>query len=206
VGLAILVGVVIAVVGWFALPDTVLPAAFVPPVAWDAAAIVFLFLTLRDVLPKDAKQTAAVASEEDPSLAVDDLILIVAAITALLTVILVLFRNTSVDQVHPVLRALLGITSVALAWGVLHTVYLLRYARLYYSEPVGGIDFNADELPTYYDFAYVAFGIGMTFQVADTSIQDAAIRRMALRHALLSFMFATLIVAVTVNLVAGLNA
>jgi uncharacterized membrane protein len=88
---------------------------------------------------------------------------------------------------------------------VLHTVYTLRYARLYYSDPVGGIDFNSDDRPSYFDFAYVAFGIGMAFQVADTNIQTTRIRRVVLRHALLSFVFATLIVAVTVNLVAGLN-
>ena len=198
--LATVVGVVAAVIAWFTLPTS-----FVPPVAWTAAAAVFLTLTLAEVLPMGAAETAAAASEEDPSLAIDDLVLIVASITGLLTVTLVLFQNSSVAEVHPILRAVVGIVSVALAWGVLHTVYTLRYARLYYSDPVGGIDFNSVDPPSYFDFAYVAFGIGMAFQVADTNVQSTRIRRVVLRHALLSFMFATLIVAVTVNLVAGLN-
>jgi uncharacterized membrane protein len=193
-------GVVAGAIGWFTVPTS-----FVPPMAWDAAAAVFLVLTLLEVLPMDAGETAAVASEEDPSLAIDDLILIFASITGLLTVTLVLFHSTSVAPIHPIVRAVVGIVSVALAWGVLHTVYTLRYARLYYSDPVGGIDFNSDDRPSYFDFAYVAFGIGMAFQVADTNIQTTRIRRVVLRHALLSFVFATLIVAVTVNLVAGLN-
>jgi uncharacterized membrane protein len=204
--LAVLAGLAVAILGLVFLPDSfALPDAFIPPIAWDVTAAVFLILTLVEVLPMDAASTAAVASEEDPSLALDDLILIVASITGLLTVVLVLFINAPTDQVHPIVRAVLGVVSVALAWGVLHTVYLLRYARLYYSEPVGGIDFNSKEPPSYIDFAYVAFGIGMAFQVADTNLQTTSVRRVVLRHALLSFVFATLIVAVTVNLVAGLK-
>lgn len=193
-------GLVAGIIGWFTLP-----ASFVPPIAWDAAAAVFLALALAEVLPMTAAETAASASEEDPSLAIDDLIVILASITGLLTVTLVLFHNTSVAQIPPIVRAVLGVVSVALAWGVLHTVYTLRYARLYYSDPVGGIDFNSEDRPSYFDFAYVSFGIGMAFQVADTNVQSTRIRRVVLRHALLSFMFATLTVAVTVNLVAGLN-
>jgi len=102
-------------------------------------------------------------------------------------------------------RTVLGIVSVVLAWAVVHTVYTLRYARMYYTEPVGGIDFNSDAPPRYVDFAYLAFGIGMAFQVADTNLTSSAFRSVVLRHALLSFVFATVILAVTINLVAGLN-
>ena len=199
-GIALVVCILVAIGGFFLLPTTL-----VAPVAWDAAAVAFLLLTLVEVLPMDAARTAAVASEEDPSFALDDLVLIIASITGLLTVTLVLFHHTGVDQIHPLVRAVLGVVFVALAWAVLHTVYALRYARLYYSDPPGGIDFNSTDPPTYFDFFYVAFGIGMAFQVADTNITSTRIRRVVLRHALLSFLFATLIVAVTVNLVAGLN-
>jgi uncharacterized membrane protein len=81
---------------------------------------------------------------------------------------------------------------------------MLRYARLYYTEPIGGVDFNADDKPSYTDFAYLAFTIGMTFQVSDTALSSRAIRSAALRHALLSYLFGTVILATTVNFVAGL--
>jgi len=87
-----------------------------------------------------------------------------------------------------------------------HTVFALRYARLFYADPPGGIDFknHGTEPPDYRDFAYVAFTIGMTFQVSDTDIQSRIVRRTVLRHALLSFFFGAVILATTVNVIASL--
>jgi uncharacterized membrane protein len=84
------------------------------------------------------------------------------------------------------------------------TVFISHYARLYYSHPAGGIDFNQDARPRYSDFAYLAFTIGMTFQVSDTSLQTSAFRAVALRQALLSYLLGAVILATTINLVAGL--
>ncbi|MEI7647662.1 MAG: DUF1345 domain-containing protein, partial [Actinomycetes bacterium] len=91
------------------------------------------------------------------------------------------------------------------SWAVLHTIMATRYARLFYAEPKGGIDFNQSDDPTFRDFAYLAFTVGMTFQVSDTAISNSRIRTALLGHALISFVYATFIVAVTVNLVAGLS-
>ena len=96
-----------------------------------------------------------------------------------------------------------AIGSVALAWISVHTLYLLRYARLYYTPPDGGIDFHG-EAPDYRDFAYLALTIGMRFQVSDTDLLGKRARRTALHHALLSYVFGTVIVAITVSSVAGL--
>jgi uncharacterized membrane protein len=84
-----------------------------------------------------------------------------------------------------------------------HTVYVLRYARLYYSPPEGGIDFHG-EAPDYGDFAYLAITIGMCFQVSDTDLAGKRVRRVALHHALLAYIFGTGIVATTVSAVAAL--
>jgi uncharacterized membrane protein len=67
------------------------------------------------------------------------------------------------------------------------------------------VDFNEDDAPDYRDFAYLAFTIGMTFQVSDTTLQTSEIRRTALRHALLSYVFGAVVIATTINLVAGLG-
>jgi uncharacterized membrane protein len=83
-------------------------------------------------------------------------------------------------------------------------VFISHYARLYYSHPPGGIDFNQEAPPRYSDFAYLAFTIGMTFQVSDTDLQTAALRATALRQALLSYLLGAVILATTINLVAGL--
>jgi uncharacterized membrane protein len=94
--------------------------------------------------------------------------------------------------------------SVVLSWAAVHTVFLLRYASLYHSNGPGGIKFPRTEMPDYGDFAYLALTIGMTYQVSDTQLEDQTIRRTALRHALLSFVFGTGILAMTINVVAGL--
>lgn len=180
--------------GWMALPS----------VAWDAAAIVFLVLTWREIWPLDAGQTKALASSEEPSRTAVDVTLLLAAVVSLSTVVLVLSKVGGGAGLHLLVRTSLGIVSVVLAWAVVHTVYTLRYARLYYAN-TGGINFNGPQEPSYADFAYVAFGIGMAFQVADTNLTSTAFRRQVLFHALLSFMFATTILAVTINLVAGIN-
>jgi uncharacterized membrane protein len=93
---------------------------------------------------------------------------------------------------------------VALAWACVHTVYALRYARLYYAPPLGGIDFPGDDSPDYRDFVYLAFTIGMAFQVSDTGLSQKRIRRVATRHALLAYLFGAVILAVAINSVAGL--
>jgi uncharacterized membrane protein len=102
------------------------------------------------------------------------------------------------------LTAGLGVLSVALSWLVVHTLFTLKYALQYCTDDARGIDFNQKEPPRYTDFAYLAFTIGMTFQVSDTDLSTHPIRATALRHALLSFLFGSLILAASVNLVATL--
>lgn len=199
-GLALAVGLAVAV-----LATLTTRPSFAPSLGWDALAIAFMALKWRDVRSLDAEQTRAFAKYEDASRVLDELLVLIAATVSLVTVALVLSYSAEVQPAERVVRTVLGIVSVVLAWAVVHTVYTLRYARMYYTEPVGGIDFNSDVPPRYVDFAYLAFGIGMAFQVADTNLTSSALRSVVLRHALLSFVFATVILAVTINLVAGLN-
>jgi uncharacterized membrane protein len=118
---------------------------------------------------------------------------------------LVLVRAGDSNGLSKALLVGLSVASIVLAWSVVHTVYSLRYAKLYYEGTAGGVDFNAEGAPCYIDFAYLALTIGMTFQVSDTNLKTTNIRRTALRHALLSYAFGTLIIATTINLVAGLT-
>ena len=90
-----------------------------------------------------------------------------------------------------------------MSWAGLHLMYAARYAYLFYSEAPGGIDFNADDPPAYRDFLYFSYNLGMTYQVSDTSVSSRTIRAVVLRHALLSYVFGTVILATTINLVAS---
>lgn len=200
IAIGVVVGVVSGVIAGWALH-----VAFVPSVAWDAFALVFLTLTGRHIWRLDAAGTRAAVSGEEPTRAWMDVVVITASVLSLLNVFLILFRNDFLADYPSSMRATLGALTVVLAWAVVHTVYTLKYARMYYEEPVGGIDFNGPDDPSYSDFAYLSFGIGMTFQVADTSLKTRELRKAALRHALLSFLFVTTILAVTINMIVALN-
>jgi uncharacterized membrane protein len=204
-----LVGLAVFIVMYF-LPGDLAPEvdwrALATTIAWDAAALTFLIPTWRHIWPMDAARTRATVGTEAPTRTTTDLVVLTAAVLSLVTVFVVLFRTNTIGGVAIEVRAVLAILAVVLGWCVVHTVYTLKYARLYYGDPQGGIDFNSPDDPAYCDFAYVAFGIGMAFQVADTNVATSVIRKTVLAHALLSFLFATTIVAATINLVAGLKA
>ncbi|MGO4593537.1 DUF1345 domain-containing protein [Leifsonia sp. 2TAF2] len=171
---------------------------------WAAACIVYIVWVWASVWRLDGAATKSHATLEDPGRRTTDLVLILASVASVVAVVFILVDAKSLKGGAQLSVALLAIVSVALSWTLVHTVYTLRYARIYYRTG-GGIDFNQEEKPQYSDFAYLAFTLGMTFQVSDTNIQNAYIRATVLRHTLLSYLFGTVIVAATVNLVAGLT-
>ena len=175
-----------------------------PLAGWDAAAGLFVAWLAVVVARSDQGQTARLARAEDSSGPVADLVLLGAAVASLLGVGILLVQGAAKGGPSPGLAISVSITSVVLSWAVVHLTFTTRYARLYFTGTGGGISFNEDDPPRYLDFAYLAFTIGMTFQVSDTDLQNKQIRATALRHALLSYLFGAVILATTINLIAGL--
>ena len=171
---------------------------------WDVAAGVYLAWTWATIWHRDPAATARLALREDPGRAVADALLLVASVASVLAIGLAITAGRAHGPGTRDLHAALSVASVALSWTVVQTVFTLHYARLYYSHPPGGIDFNQDAPPRYSDFAYLAFTVGMTFQVSDTELRTAAMRAATLRQALLSYLLGAVILATTINLVAGL--
>ena len=172
---------------------------------WDVAAAVYIAWVWITIWPLGPERTGRLAEFEDPTRAAADILVLSAAVASLIAVGFVLGGAAKTTGAEQLMRLILGVGSVALSWGLVHTVFTLRYAWLYYTGPDGGVDFNQRTPPTYGDFAYLAFTIGMTFQVSDTDLQTAEIRRTALRHALLSYVFGTGILATTINLIVNLT-
>ncbi len=175
-----------------------------PLIGWDALAVVFCAWTWAVVWPLGADATAAHSQQEDPSRGSTDVVLLGAAVASLLAVGLVVFGASHAGGDLEYVEAGFALVSVLISWVLVHTVFTLGYARLFYAQPVGGIDFNEDDPPQYSDFAYLSFTIGMTYQVSDTDLQTKQIRRTALRHAWLSFPLGAVIIAASINLVSGL--
>ncbi|HEY2430831.1 MAG TPA: DUF1345 domain-containing protein, partial [Acidimicrobiales bacterium] len=164
---------------------------------WDAAAATWAGSVWFAILGKDADATRATARVEDDSRAVSELILICASVASLVGVAFALVKAAAEKGGgHAAITAVAAVT-VVLSWAVVHTRFTLRYARLYYAEE-GGIDYHDNRAPDFGDFAYVAFTLGMTYQVSDSDITSKVIRMAALRHALLSYLFGTVVVAMTI--------
>jgi uncharacterized membrane protein len=179
--------------------------AYAPLAGWDVAALAFSAWVWATMAPMNSTRTAEHATREDPGRAQTDLIVLVAAVASLAAVGLVLIRASSAKGSGQDLLVALGVLSVALSWFAVHTLFALRYGRLYYDGKPGGINFNQRDVPPrYVDFAYLAFTIGMTFQVSDTDLETPTIRATALRHGLLSYLFGAVILGATINLIAGL--
>ena len=104
----------------------------------------------------------------------------------------------------------IAIAGMVLSWFFIHTIFTLRYAHIFYGDDdekpgthAGGLEFPDDKKPDYLDFAYFAFVLGMTFQVSDVQITSKRLRRMAIVHGLLSFGYNTIMIALTIILIAG---
>lgn len=177
---------------------------YAPLIGWDAAASCFSFWAWMTVSRMDATETREHARREDPTRAATDILLLTASVASLIGVGIVLVAASSSHGTEKGLLAGLAAASVAFSWLLVHTLFTLRYTRLYYASD-RGVDFNQKEPPRYVDFAYLAFTIGMTFQVSDTDIQTTEIRAAALRHALLSYLFGAIILATSVNFIVGLS-
>ena len=150
--------------------------------------------------PMDAELTRTNAAREDFDPRLDELLVVLVALGALVGIAMLLVLGSSgADQ----LAAGLALWGVFAAWASLHLMYGARYAHLYYVVNHGsGIDFNDDEPPRYSDFLYLSHTLGMTYAVSDTDLSTSGVRAVALRHTLLSYVFGVVILASTINLVA----
>lgn len=172
-------------------------------IGWCCAALSLIVVVWIEILPADADRTRQLSTIEDSSRAFTDLVLVTASTASLIGVGFVLLKGGNTSGLATAGITTLAVASVALAWATVHTVFTLRYAHLYWSAH-DGVDFNQEAEPDYHDFAYLAFTIGMTYQVSDTDLTTRVMRRTALRHALLSYIFGVAIIAVTINVVASL--
>lgn len=173
-------------------------------IGWDVAAVLFLVLVWSVIWGLGPESTAHRATRLDPSTRLAEVLVTAAGVAILSAVALALVRA---GGAHGALKSLLlavGLVSVTLSWLAVHTVFTLRYARLFFRGEPGGIDFNDNEPPNYLDFAYLAFTIGMTFQVSDTNLSAKAMRRVALQHALISYLLGAVILAMVINIVSSL--
>ena len=181
--------------------------------SWDAGVLVAmtLFIGLRRALPDMMKRIAA---QQDAGKWTVLLLTLVAGSASLVAIAGEVPLIRSAAEFEKIVRILLIVGTIVVSWAFIHTIFALHYAHDYYSSTSAGtasgagvrkgLVFPGEAMPTYMDFAYASFTIGMTFQVSDVQITDPAMRRLALTHGIISFFYATGILALTINMVGGL--
>ena len=173
-------------------------------VGFIVGGLAFALPLLVHILSHDAPATRDKVAGRDGDAAWYDVVVIVVGLASLFGVGVLLIASRA-KGTELVFDALVGILAVAVGWLCVHTVYTLRYARLYYASPTPPIDFNQPEDPQFSDFAYFSFNLGMAYQVSDTNLRSSDVRRVVLGHTLLAYLFGTIIIASTINLVVGIG-
>ena len=182
---------------------------------WDAGLISFLGLTLVLMLQATPEMMRHHAQQLDAGRLVILSSIVAAACASVLALVFLLHDTKGLDSNLLVLHLGLSVLTIVGSWLLVHTIFTMHYARSYYqnprkshhskSEPVKGLDFPGDEAPDYKDFLYFSFGVGMTCQVADVQTTSRSMRSLVLLHSVLSFFFNTAILAMSVNIIAGIN-
>jgi uncharacterized membrane protein len=178
---------------------------YAPAAGWIAASTVYLVWTWRTVTPMSVAQIEVMVRRYGPAHASSDTFVVLASLASLVGVGYLLMAP-NVEGPDSTIAAVVGFSSVVASWLMVNTVYALRYAVEYYTEPVGGIEFNQEDRPAFADFAYVAFTIAVTYGVTDTALQNRRIRSTALRHALVSYLFGAVILAIVIQVFGSLTA
>jgi uncharacterized membrane protein len=209
----IVISLAIATAVWFALRGRV-QASTQCIMTWDTFALCVLGLAWLTILTTPPDKLRARAQMQDLSHILIFVFVLVAACAGLFSVgFLFLNKAVVVQKSHFVVHILMSLVAVICSWALVHTVFGLRYAHIYYGDPdgpggpkphAGGLDFPGNREPDYMDFAYFSFVIGMTFQVSDVVITSRDFRKLVLLHGMLSFGFNTVILALTINTVSAL--
>lgn len=180
-------------------------------IGWDAFSLCLIALGWLTFFVTDAKELCRQAQKQDESRHTIFLIVLSSVCISLIGILIVL-KNTDESLIRKKLHIIFSMLGVALSWFLLHTTLTLHYAHLYYEHTFseqhqhkGGINFPEEiDEPDYLDFAYFSFVIGMTFQVSDVQVTSQGMRRLVLLHGLISFIFNTIIVALTINTIANI--
>ena len=182
-------------------------------VTWIGFSLTVILLNWIIILSSHPREVRKIAKLQDSSRTFLFLFITTASIVSLGAIVYLLKSTKGLSEVGKNEHILLAITAVVISWWLLHTIFTLRYAHLYYdpnvdidgeTPAIGGLQFPGRDEPDYLDFVYFSFIIGMTFQVSDVNITSRRIRRICTWHALMSFAFNTAILALSINVISGM--
>ena len=204
------ISIVLMLITFFFVRSTHYNRLMIGTILWDVLTLSYVVLSWIVFFTSSLDQIKKKATKEDGGRYFVFLVIVFSSFASMVTVtMLIVSKDTA--NIPQVVYLPVIISGILLSWIMIHSTFVFHYAHLYYDiddatgKKVGGLDFPSCDNPDYIDFAYFSFIIGMTFQVSDVQISSRAIRRKALAHSLLSFVLNTFVVALTINLIAGLK-
>lgn len=179
---------------------------------WSAFSLAIIILDWIQILVFHPREVRKIANLEDVNRTLIFILVIGASLASLIAILFLLKSSKETSQAAITGHVMLSMGSVIVSWWLVHTIFTMHYAHLYYTthpgddkhKPIGGLQFPGHEDPDYLDFVYFSFVLGTTFQVSDVEISSRRIRRLALVHGLIAFAFNTAILALSINVVSSL--
>ena len=208
----VLISMGLSAITFFCIQNTSLQQLVKFVIVWDVYALSYCSLSWIVFFARTCTQIRQHAREEDGSRIFVYLVILLSSFASLFTVLL-LISSDDVKDTTPYIYVPAAILGILLSWMMVHISFTFHYAHLYYDDDeegnshkhAGGLAFPNETKPDYLDFAYFSFIIGMTFQVSDVEVTSRKLRRVVLLHSLLAFGLNTFVVALTINLIAGLK-
>lgn len=205
----IILSIITSLIIYFVIPSTV-AGLMETMLLWDVFSLCYLIISWVVLVKRPVPEIRKWAKKDDGSAVFVFLLILISSFASMFTVLLLMFSQRDAAARNS-LYVPVAIAGMVLSWIMVHSIYTFHYAHMYYDDDevypdkdAHGLEFPGDATPDYIDFAYFAFVIGCTFQVSDIEISSPKIRRVVLFHGLLSFALNTFVVALTINLIAGL--
>lgn len=178
-------------------------------IGWDTFSVCMITMSWITFYNTNSKQIRQQSKVQDSRRSLVFIVIVISTLASFLAVLLLIVTKKH-ENGGSTWHLPVAIAGMLFSWILIHTIFTLRYAHIYYGDHAtkpnthaGGLEFPEDSLPEYLDFAYFSFVLGMTFQVSDVQITSKRLRKFAMFHGLLSFGFNTIMIALTINLIAG---
>ena len=201
----------VALLAYLLILQNSLDGLVVTMITWNAFALSFILTSCLVFFNRTSIQMRARARKEDGSRVFVFMVILISCFASMVAV-LQLILTKDAGTTPKIIYVPVTVVTMLFSWVMVHMTFCFHYAHLYYDDAVadteinaGGLDFPGEKRPDYMDFVYFSFAIGTAFQVPDVNVTSRAIRRVALLHGLLAFGLNTFVVALTINLIAGLK-
>jgi uncharacterized membrane protein len=174
---------------------------------WNAAILFLVPLTYIRMRGLDARQLRTHYEEEDPTAPVIVVFVVAAALLSVAAIVALLSTLKHVAAVDRVAHLALACMTIVNSWLLVHTMFTLHYADIYYSvaeDAPPPLSFPETRQPLFWDFVYFSFTIGVACQTADVATTQTGIRKTVTVHAVIAFVFNLFVLGFAINVTAGL--